>query len=170
MTTRPAETAIYLTDVTTGNASTDKHGYLKKLSGVATEFLNGLGNFATPAAGGLSSSVRTGNRTNAEGTGTETISGLSFQPTACHLIASDGSYLGAMSVGFADSARNVCYVRKSYDNVCFSSTGSILFINSSLGHSWTATVDSYTSDGATFGFTMAAGDTAHVVYQILFLK
>lgn len=34
---------LALTDVATNNASTTKHGLMKKLSGVATEFLNGLG-------------------------------------------------------------------------------------------------------------------------------
>lgn len=38
-----------LADNTTANASTSAHGYLKKLSNVATEFMNGVGNYATPA-------------------------------------------------------------------------------------------------------------------------
>lgn len=42
-------------DVTTNNASTSKHGFLKKLSGVSTEFMNGAGNWATPAGGGSGS-------------------------------------------------------------------------------------------------------------------
>jgi hypothetical protein len=40
------------TDVTTLNASTSAHGLLKKLSNVATEFMNGAGNWATPASSG----------------------------------------------------------------------------------------------------------------------
>lgn len=39
------------TDITTLNASTSAHGLLPKLSNVSTEFLNGVGNFATPAGG-----------------------------------------------------------------------------------------------------------------------
>jgi len=41
-------------DVTTLNATTSEHGLLKKLSNVSTEFMNGQGNWATPAgaAGG----------------------------------------------------------------------------------------------------------------------
>lgn len=38
------------TDITTNNASTSKHGLLRKLSNVSTEFLNGTGNWSTPAA------------------------------------------------------------------------------------------------------------------------
>ncbi len=41
-----------LSDVTTGNASTTAHGYLKKLSNVATEFMNGVGNWVVPAGSG----------------------------------------------------------------------------------------------------------------------
>lgn len=40
-----------LSDITTNNASTSAHGYLKKLSNVSTEFMNGQGNWATPAGG-----------------------------------------------------------------------------------------------------------------------
>lgn len=36
-------------DITTFNASTSAHGLLKKLSNVATEFMNGQGNWAIPA-------------------------------------------------------------------------------------------------------------------------
>jgi hypothetical protein len=43
-----------LADNTTQDASTTKHGYLKKLSNVATEFMNGQGAWATPAGGGSS--------------------------------------------------------------------------------------------------------------------
>ena len=39
-----------LADNTTNNASTSQHGYLKKLSNTSTEFMNGVGNWATPAA------------------------------------------------------------------------------------------------------------------------
>lgn len=39
-------------DITTNNASDSKHGFLPKLSGVATEYLDGSGNWSTPAGGG----------------------------------------------------------------------------------------------------------------------
>lgn len=38
-------------DDTDGNASTSAHGLLKKLSNTSTEFMNGQGNWATPAGG-----------------------------------------------------------------------------------------------------------------------
>ena len=46
------ESDISLSDNTTNNASTTKHGFLKKLSGNSSQFLNGEGNFSTPAGGG----------------------------------------------------------------------------------------------------------------------
>jgi hypothetical protein len=38
---------ITFTDVSTNNASTTSHGFLKKLSNVATEFMNGVGNWVS---------------------------------------------------------------------------------------------------------------------------
>ncbi len=43
---------INTSDVTTNNASTTKHGFLRKLSNNASEFMNGLGNWAVPSGGG----------------------------------------------------------------------------------------------------------------------
>lgn len=39
-------------DITTNNASTSKHGFLKKLSNVSTEYMDGTGAWSTPAGGG----------------------------------------------------------------------------------------------------------------------
>lgn len=47
-----ADSDITFTDITTNNASTSKHGYLKKLSGSATEYMDGSGAWSTPAGGG----------------------------------------------------------------------------------------------------------------------
>lgn len=43
---------LSMSDVTTNNASTAQHGFLPKLSGVATQYLDGTGAFSTPAGGG----------------------------------------------------------------------------------------------------------------------
>ncbi len=47
-----AESTVTFTDITTNNSSTSKHGYLKKLSNSATEYMDGSGNWSTPAGGG----------------------------------------------------------------------------------------------------------------------
>jgi len=39
-------------DITTNNASTSKHGFLKKLSNSATDYMDGTGAWSTPAGGG----------------------------------------------------------------------------------------------------------------------
>lgn len=41
-----------LSDITTNNATTGRHGYLKKLSNVATEYMDGTGNWSVPPGGG----------------------------------------------------------------------------------------------------------------------
>ena len=42
------DSRIAFTDITTGNATTSNHGYLPKLNNVATQFLDGQGNWSTP--------------------------------------------------------------------------------------------------------------------------
>lgn len=44
-----ADADLAFTDITTNNSTISKHGFLPKLSGTATQFLNGEGNYATPA-------------------------------------------------------------------------------------------------------------------------
>lgn len=46
-----AQFSAALTDVTTNNASTSAHGFLKKLSTIATEYMDGTGNWSVPAGG-----------------------------------------------------------------------------------------------------------------------
>lgn len=45
------EAGLALTDITTNNATSVKHGFLPKLSGVSTEFLNGVGAFSSATLG-----------------------------------------------------------------------------------------------------------------------
>lgn len=46
------DATISTTDITTNNASTTKHGWLKKLSNISTEYMSGTGVWSTPAGGG----------------------------------------------------------------------------------------------------------------------
>ena len=46
------EVDLVFSDLLTANSTTTQHGLLAKLSGVATQFLNGTGAFSTPAGGG----------------------------------------------------------------------------------------------------------------------
>lgn len=45
---------LSLSDITTNNSSTSQHGFLKKLSNSATEYMDGTGNWSTPGGSGSS--------------------------------------------------------------------------------------------------------------------
>jgi hypothetical protein len=70
-----------ISDVTTNNSSTSNHGYLKKLSGTATEYMDGSGAWSTPAGSGSTgggftdggTSVLLTTTTDSVGIGTTTI-------------------------------------------------------------------------------------------------
>ncbi len=47
-----ADADLSVTDITTNNASTSAHGFLKKLDGTATHYMGGDGNWTTPAGAG----------------------------------------------------------------------------------------------------------------------
>lgn len=67
------EAGLTLSDNTTNDASTARHGFLPKLSNIATEFLNGQGAFSTPSSSGISvgfTASLTSTATNATGDGT----------------------------------------------------------------------------------------------------
>lgn len=51
--TDAAESDITFTDITTNNVSTSKHGYTPKLPNDASKYLDGTGNYTTPATSGL---------------------------------------------------------------------------------------------------------------------
>ena len=56
-TTTPAYSAVVeadlsLTDLTTANATTSQHGFLKKLDNTSTHYMDGTGNWSSPAGGG----------------------------------------------------------------------------------------------------------------------
>jgi hypothetical protein len=69
------EYGLNLSDVTEGDATTARHGFVKKLPGGTTTFLRGDGAFATPAgSGGSGVVIRVVNtQTGAYSTGTTTI-------------------------------------------------------------------------------------------------
>lgn len=53
----PAESAVTFTDITTNNASTSKHGYLKKLDNTAAHYMDGTGAWSTPSGSGVSADL-----------------------------------------------------------------------------------------------------------------
>lgn len=63
-----AESKITFTDITTGNAATTQHGYLKKLSGNAYDSLDGLGAWVRRSNGIIACAMGNGNTVNASTT------------------------------------------------------------------------------------------------------
>lgn len=51
------EGGLSLTDITTNNATTTQHGFVKKLSNVATQYFDGTGNYSTPASDDIDATV-----------------------------------------------------------------------------------------------------------------
>lgn len=58
-----ADSAVTFSDITTNDSSTTKHGFLRKLDGSSSHFLDGTGAWATPAGGssGISYETRSSN-------------------------------------------------------------------------------------------------------------
>lgn len=46
-----ADSAVQFSDITTNDSSTSKHGFLKKLDGTSTHYMDGTGTWSTPAGG-----------------------------------------------------------------------------------------------------------------------
>lgn len=63
-----AEAALALTDITTNNATTTRHGFLPKLSNNAAQFLDGTGAWSTPGGGGTTNKFAA-----SMGNGTDTV-------------------------------------------------------------------------------------------------
>jgi len=116
---------------------------------------------------GLSSVIVNGARTSAEGTGTETISGLAFQPTAGIVAAGIGGSI-ALCTGFVDSAATVATRYLLYSNSA-DVTAQFVYLNPSSGAVYNCTAHSYTADGSTSSWTKtnSPGDAD---YAILYLK
>lgn len=54
-----SESSLSLSDVTTGNTSTSKHGLAPKLSGNASQYLDGSGLWSSPSVGSVAESAVT---------------------------------------------------------------------------------------------------------------
>jgi hypothetical protein len=97
------EDALALTNVTTNNATTARHGFAPILSNVATEYLNGVGSFATPAVSAADWKVGSTSKDASDASGTQTIAhGLGRTPVFVRLFA-------AVSVGNYHSQAEIVY-------------------------------------------------------------
>lgn len=90
----PRDKDVLFTDITDNNASTTKHGFLLKLPGTTTTFLNGNGAFTTPA-GGLSQEGSAYSIVGGSTSGVTNGTNLSAAYTAAKLATPQGSALAA---------------------------------------------------------------------------
>lgn len=86
------EAALGLTDITTANASTSAHGFLKKLDNNAAHYIDGTGAWSTPAGGGGSQSPITADVNYAQHQATNVIS-FTITNTPFSLVISNGILL-----------------------------------------------------------------------------
>lgn len=91
------EAKLTLADNTTANASTSQHGFLKKLDNSATTFMNGQGNWATPAGTG---STVTGNALFA------VPPGFNLVATGTSALVASAAYMGPIIVSAPMLLRN----------------------------------------------------------------
>lgn len=158
------EADITLADNTTNNASTTAHGLLKKLSNISTEFMNGAGNWATPAGGGVIQVKNT--QTGAVATGTTIIPNddtipqntegdqymsLAITPTsATNVLQIDVSLIGSNSV--ADAYVIVALFQDATANAL------------AVAATWVETATAY--GVVTFSHYMVSGTTAATTFKV----
>ena len=113
------ESSIRFSDNTTGDSTTTQHGFLPKLSGTSTTFLNGAGAFSTPTT-----TVSLKSYTTASNTNSITITGLNLGTDLQYqVIARYGN--GGSAVGVEneqrlkinnDTGSNYSYAYRQYSN------------------------------------------------------
>lgn len=97
------EQELIFNDVTTGNASTTKHGLLPKLSNISTQFLDGTGSFTTP--GGLVGTC--GRTTQGASTGNNVIThGLNTTPKLIRVRTICDAAFTTDQVGWSEGSAN----------------------------------------------------------------
>ena len=171
------EANLTITDVTTNNASTSAHGFLKKLSNTATEFMNGAGNWAVPGGSGdmLYSDARfeivETTRDTSAASGTQAITGAGFAPKAVIIIASRGAPNG--SIGFAEENATDEGADFYYNGTVWGSaqTSNVITLIEAGGVNYNnATVTTWGADGITLTWTKTASPTGTADIFLLFFR
>lgn len=171
-----AESLLTFTDITTNNASTSVHGFLKKLSNVSTEFMNGVGNWATPASG-VTDKTGTTTRDLSTASGDQTIAhGLGATPTKVRITVIQASTSGATdnySFGAYDGTNSACVYRGQNSNSQFfvgNDASNIISIFTAATADTSPSTATVTVDGTniTLAWTKAAGasGTAYILWEV----
>lgn len=145
------ESKIVLSDVTTNNASTSKHGFMKKLPNDATKFYDGTGAFSTPVSMPAASS---GNLNTA---GTDTIIAVDFSTYSAYQIY----ILGMITPGTGGSATGI-KPQVSYDG------GSTYNDFNATPNTFQQLFSTSSSQGGAAWATISQGSTGSKTYGILF--
>lgn len=172
-----AESAITFTDITTNDSATSKHGFLKKLSNIATEFMNGQGAWATPASGMQYADSRfefvQSSRDMTAATGTQAITGAGFAPKAV-IIYGAKTETAVSSFGFGESTgpESWCIIAPDGAGTTgeFTVEVTVISLREAAGGSQKATIQSFDADGITLSWTKSGSPTGSGDFGILFLR
>lgn len=156
------ETEMSFTDITTLNSNTTRHGFLPKLSGTSTEFVNGAGAWATPAGSGMQYTdtrhkVGSFTRDLSTASGTQAVTGVGFAPKVVKFESGrDGG--GGNEYGLDDGTTSNSWGRTT------AASSFDLFSTQSIGHgeigaSYTGEITSLDSDGFTITWTKTGSPT-----------
>lgn len=165
-----ADGLITLTDVTTNNVSTTKHGFVPKAPNNTTTFLRGDGSWAAPTATALSSKLLGTTRDMTAATGNVSYTGIGFQPTSLRLLACIvGGLIG--SDGFADSARTAYCVGRYGTSGLQTSQVALAYVDvDAANNKQTCVVASYDADGFTLTWTKTGSPTGTLVLNFICYK
>jgi hypothetical protein len=144
-------------DNTDLNATAAAHGLLPKLSNVVTEFLNGTGVFSVPAAGGLTSKIKTSTRDMTADSGDVAYTGVGFTPTVILAFTHIATTV-YVSYGFCDSAKNQAYIYEPATAAYFEDASNYIIGQGNLAAKPSASgqqaaVKSFAADGFTLTWT-----------------
>lgn len=172
-----ADAELALTDVTTNDALTTKHGFLKKLSNIATEFMNGQGAWATPAGGMQYADARfeilTGTKNLADADTTQAFTGANFAPKAALFIGTlDGT--NVFSIAFAENVgtaegRGIFTASATAGIFSYQGTAFSLY-KSAVPDRNIASISSWDSDGLTLSWVKTGSPTGTADLHILCLR
>lgn len=159
-----AEAALAMTDITTNDVSTTKHGFVPKAPNDTTKFLRGDATYAVPAAAaGLSSKVKLSTYNLATASGDVAYTGIGFQPTSIICLGVVEGQAGSVSWGVADSAKAVSSLGRNNNTFFYkdqsAGTPALVSIDPATGAWSYAIVKTYDVDGFTLTWTRGGTNT-----------
>lgn len=168
-TVTPAESSITFTDITTGNSSASNHGFLKKLSNTATQYMGGDGNWSVPAGTGVTSVTGTTNRITSSGGTTPAIdisasyvgqASITTHGTITSGGLGTGAVIGGVTITLGSDASYDGYYRNSsgiLTRLANGTTNQVWTATTSAAPSWTNVVNSLSSSTSSMTYSASTG-------------